>query len=173
MVGCAWPQVVSQPLFAQWTRRAAYVAKVVLVLSVLSAIFTVYYAGRKMIGSDQPLNKSQEPPVTAPLYTSPATKSAQSHSTSTAPNHVQPKSKRQLPNNIGINTVPVDWHDKQNWRRHLHTGMSRSEVRALFGEPEVMGVSGGTEFWEYGHGQITFDMESHKDGSLYSWDEPK
>ncbi len=70
----------------------------------------------------------------------------------------------------------LDWRDKRNWRNNLHTGMSRSQVRALFGEPRNMSVSGNLEFWEYGeygNGEIVFDISSEKDGSLFSWDEPR
>lgn len=46
--------------------------------------------------------------------------------------------------------------------------MTRTEARNLFGDPENMSVSGGLEHWEYGNGEITFDMYDHKDGSLFS-----
>jgi acyl carrier protein len=61
----------------------------------------------------------------------------------------------------------VDCHDKQNWRRFLHTGMTQSEVRQLFGEPEHISVAGSAQIWEYGGGRIDFAHES-----LFSWDEP-
>jgi hypothetical protein len=67
---------------------------------------------------------------------------------------------------------PADWHDKQNWRRFLRTGMNKTKVRQLFGEPERVSVFGDLETWEYGRGEITFDMENHLNGSLYSWHEP-
>jgi hypothetical protein len=63
----------------------------------------------------------------------------------------------------------VDWHDKQNWRRFLHTGMTKTEVRRLFGDPEQISVYGDMEFWDYGgHAEIVF-----ADESLYSWTEPQ
>jgi len=67
----------------------------------------------------------------------------------------------------------VDWHDKHNWRKYLQTGITRTDVRRIFGDPEKMHVSGILETWEYGSGSITFSVESGtRDGSLYSWDEP-
>lgn len=66
----------------------------------------------------------------------------------------------------------VDWHDKKNWRSSLRTGMTKTEVRLLFGESEKMRVFGNLETWEYGTGEITFFTDSKPDGSLYSWREP-
>ena len=71
----------------------------------------------------------------------------------------------------------VDWRDKQNWRKYLHTGMTRTDVRQLFGEPKKMSVFGNQVTWDYGSwpelGRITFFIEKGTpDGSLYSWDEP-
>jgi hypothetical protein len=66
----------------------------------------------------------------------------------------------------------LNWHEKQNWRQHLHTGMTRTDVRELFGEPQQMAVFGTSEFWDYGYGEIDFEMRNHPDGSLYSWIEP-
>ncbi len=66
----------------------------------------------------------------------------------------------------------VDWRDKQNWRQYLHVGMTRTEVRQLFGDPEKMAVFSTTEMWDYGRGRITFVVENRSDGSLYSWFEP-
>jgi len=71
----------------------------------------------------------------------------------------------------------VDPHDKQNWRRYLHTGMTRTDVRQLFGEPDRMSVYNTVEMWDYGpgssFGRITFSVEKGTpDGSLSSWSEP-
>jgi hypothetical protein len=67
----------------------------------------------------------------------------------------------------------VDRHDKHNWRKYLHTGMTRTDVRKMFGDPEKMRVFDTLETWDYGSGRITFVVESGTpDGSLYSWDEP-
>jgi hypothetical protein len=87
--------------------------------------------------------------------------------------HISPGPSKTTTPKPSTHITQVDWHDKQNWRRFLHTGMSRKEVRRLFGEPEQMSVSGDTEFWGYGLGDITFQMENHPDGSLNSWDEPR
>lgn len=67
----------------------------------------------------------------------------------------------------------VDWHDKQNWRHFLKRGMSRSQVRQLFGDPERDDVVSTTEFWDYGDGRIEFNMDGHPDGILDSWFEPE
>jgi len=89
-----------------------------------------------------------------------------------APQHSIVKDKTAQPSGHAHPSARVDWRDKQNWRRFLHTGMTRTEVRRLFGDPEKMSVSGNTEFWNYDQGMISFDMDLHSDGSLYSWDEP-
>jgi hypothetical protein len=69
--------------------------------------------------------------------------------------------------------VTRDWHDKHNWRSYLHTGMTRKQVRSLFGDPETIHVNSTLESWEYGSGEITFLVEADSpDGSLYSWFEP-
>ncbi len=61
----------------------------------------------------------------------------------------------------------LDWHNKYNWRSNLRVGMTKAEVRRLFGEPEQVRVSSDLENWDYGTGWITF-----ADGSLYEWSEP-
>jgi len=78
---------------------------------------------------------------------------------------VQPSGHSQAPGRVG-------WHDKQNWRRFLHTGMTRTEVRQLFGAPEHISVSADAEMWNYGQGEIVFFTDEKPDGSLYSWTEP-
>jgi hypothetical protein len=62
----------------------------------------------------------------------------------------------------------VDWHDKENWRQYLRVGMTKSEVRQLFGEPEHVSAESEMELWDYGSGEITF-----AGGTLYSWSEPE
>jgi hypothetical protein len=64
-------------------------------------------------------------------------------------------------------TGSVDWHDKHTWRKYLRVGMTREEVRRLFGEAEKIRVSENLETWDYGSGEIEFF-----DGALYSWSEP-
>jgi hypothetical protein len=74
----------------------------------------------------------------------------------------------------------VDWRDKQNWRKLMRIGMTRTEVRALFGEPDEMSVIQDSELWNYidknqaglRMGMIHFVMREAADGSLYSWHEP-
>lgn len=68
---------------------------------------------------------------------------------------------------------PVDWHDKHNWRAYLRVGMTRKEVRRLFGEPEKMSVVSDEENWDYGSGSISFWVDKDSpDGRLNSWFEP-
>jgi outer membrane protein assembly factor BamE (lipoprotein component of BamABCDE complex) len=70
----------------------------------------------------------------------------------------------------------VDWHDKQNWRKYLRTGMTRTEVRKLFGEPDKVAVVFSQEDWWFGtadNGEIQFDMDGHPDGSVQVWFEPE
>jgi hypothetical protein len=68
----------------------------------------------------------------------------------------------------------VDWHDKHNWRGHLRMGMTRTEVRRLFGEAERIYVSSEFETWDYGSGEITFIVDADSaDGRIFSWSEPR
>lgn len=82
--------------------------------------------------------------------------------------------KEQAP--VVRSTKRVDWHDKQNWRKSLWIGMSRMEVRQLFGNPKKISVVRSSEYWYYQSffqvGYIVFNMDGHPDGSLESWDEP-
>jgi hypothetical protein len=136
-----------------WGKRIAIASHVLFVASVIALMGVGYYEWRTISTDWHRLRQSLD---------------------SSAPVH----EKLQSPTTRADTPPPIknkylDWKDKQNWRQNLHTGMSRSQVRALFGEPANMAVSGDMEFWEYGAGRITFDMELHKDGSLYSWDEPR
>jgi hypothetical protein len=68
----------------------------------------------------------------------------------------------------------VDWHDKHNWRKYLQTGLTKTDVRQIFGEPQNVRVSGDLEEWNYGTGDIIFAIGGGTpDGSLYSWNEPE
>jgi Schlafen, AlbA_2 len=70
-------------------------------------------------------------------------------------------------------TKTLNWHDKQNWRKYLRTGMTRKQVRELFGEAEKVRVYSEIEAWEYGSGEINFFVNAgNPDGSLNSWFEP-
>jgi len=67
----------------------------------------------------------------------------------------------------------MDWHNKHNWRGHLKIGMTKTEVRQLFGEAETISASSGLEDWDYGGGWITFVVSKDSpDGEIYSWHEP-
>jgi hypothetical protein len=71
-------------------------------------------------------------------------------------------------------TVQRNWRNKLNWREHLRVGMTRTKVRKLFGEPEMMDVVSDLETWEYGSGKIQFVVDSsNPDGALHAWFEPQ
>lgn len=62
--------------------------------------------------------------------------------------------------------------EKQNWRR-LYVGMSMSEVRNIFGEPDKVSQGPSLTFWYYKtdsylSGEIDFDQN----GRVTSWSEP-
>jgi hypothetical protein len=80
----------------------------------------------------------------------------------------QNASKTSVPSNAPkVRVGRLDWHDKQNWRKHLSVGMSKESVRQLFGDPEKVSVTENLEEWDYGTGEIRFFGDS-----LYSWAEP-
>ncbi len=63
--------------------------------------------------------------------------------------------------------VKRDWHNKNNWRQYLRLGMTKNEVRQLFGEPESVRVYSEIETWNYGSGEVQFYNEL-----LDAWNEP-
>jgi len=70
--------------------------------------------------------------------------------------------------------VKRDWHNKQNWRQLLRLDMTKTELRDLFGEPQNVSRFSDVEDWEYGTGDIKFDVnDKHPDGALFSWSEPQ
>jgi hypothetical protein len=132
-------QISTSVNWSLWGRRVAIASRILLGLSVIAVLVTGYYLIHGLTSI------SRIVPPSSPAPSSPPTPSEH-----TAPSKA------------------VDWHDKQNWRHFLHTGMSKTEVRSLFGDPEQISVYGDIEFWDYGgHAEITF-----ADGSLYSWTEP-
>ena len=144
--GIKWPRIKSKTAtlldWNLWGKRIAVAVRVLLVLTVLTLVITGYLVTRTLVGSD---NKNRD----------------------------EKQSVQALPSPLPSETIKrVDWHDKQNWRRNLHTGMTRKEVRQLFGEPERVSVVSTLEFWDYGLGHIDFDMDGHPDGSLQLWSEP-
>jgi hypothetical protein len=153
-----------------WGRRITIAARVLLMLSILAFISAAYYPIRRIFKT---VNY---------LETTTSEDRAKSQNTSPTPNGVNSRTQnapvppRRNTHKKPSEAVPrVDWHDKQNWRRFLHTGMTRTEVRQLFGDPEHERVSSDLESWEYGgYGEITFFVDKNSpDGGLYSWTEPK
>jgi len=104
--------------------------------------------------------------------------------TTETPPTTDAKHSEQKSNSVGGNSPtakskntpvsgPADWHDKHNWRAYLRVGMTRNEVRRLFGEPEKMNVISDEENWYYGSGSISFTVDHESpDGRLDSWFEP-
>lgn len=131
-------------------RRTVYALRALLILSSITVAAIAYYEMRRFFPAHDAIENG--PPAPAPKGTK------DQANTPSAP--------------VAPPTHYLDWHDKQNWRRSLHTGMTRTAGRKVFGEPEKMRVSGDLEVWSYGEGEITFDMEFHSDGSLFSWSEP-
>jgi hypothetical protein len=157
-VGIKWLRVKSRTAtlldWGLWGKRVAVAVRVLLVLSVLAILTTGYYVKRTIFSSSKRLTSSQEQVPSTRVQSEP-------HFSASSP----PRQKVQQ-------KPLVSWRDKQNWRASLHTGMTRTEVRRLFGDPEHLRVYSTMETWDYGNGEITFVMDESSDGSLYSWDEP-
>jgi len=143
IVGIKWPRIKSKTAtlldWDLWGKRIAVAVRVLFIMAVLTLVIGGYYVTRTLFGSDQKKpSESGKQSVQAPTTSLPSETSQR-----------------------------VDWHDKQNWRHLLHTGMTKTQVRQLFGDPERMAVISNSEFWDYGTGEIHF-----ADGALYSWHEP-
>jgi len=50
----------------------------------------------------------------------------------------------------------------------MRVGMTREDVRGLFGEPDRIGVTSNLETWDYGLGKVTF-----VDGTVWEWLKPE
>jgi len=164
LVGIKWPSIKGKFVsvdWALWDKRINRALLIVTVVGFIALMTTGYYAwrGTTLTWQQTSLAWSRLSREVSSLFgriqTVPEQRGAKSKNPPEAP-----LAER------------VDWHDKQNWRKFLQTGMTRTEVRRLFGEPEKMAVAFSTEFWNYGTGQIQFDMDNHPDGSLVSWFEP-
>jgi hypothetical protein len=146
-----------------WGKRIAIASQVLFVVSIIAFVVVARYEWQILSRDWHRLEQTlQQKP------TMPTTQTLAAPANNTLPT---PHKKAASP----VSKVPskyLDWHNKQNWRENLHVGMSRSQVRGLFGPPENMSVLSDMEFWHYGDGGISFDMRNDKDGGLYSWDEP-
>jgi hypothetical protein len=92
---------------------------------------------------------------------------AQEVATPTPPTPTPTPSLTPIPTPAPIQRV--DWRDKQNWRKFVHIGMTTSEVRQLFGEPEEVSGMSDSEYWDYGKGaRIIFTK-----GIIRAWYEPR
>jgi hypothetical protein len=165
-----------------WGKRLILIARVGLVLVWIAIGIGGYYTWTRAVSAWHSISHtSQESTKPLGVSSAPTTPSSvQDQAPNTAPRprsstHKKPRDSGQQSPPPQVPAAPIqrlDWHDKQNWRQHLHVGMTRIEVRALFGEPETMSVMGTLESWGYGNGRIYFDVADHSDGSLYSWSEP-
>jgi hypothetical protein len=89
---------------------------------------------------------------------------------SAQPKLAEPESKPVAP----VKRKPrYNWQDKRNWRQGLRVGMTRTEVKRVFGDPEHISRSEDIEDWDFGSGSITFFVSNENpDGWLHSWIEP-
>jgi hypothetical protein len=132
------------------------------VLILLSTVGVVGFKYRNADAKHQQRNDEKGPAETRPIVDKPTgAKPVEHQPNARVKGSVVPKSQNTQA------TGSVDWHDKHNWREHLRVGMTRQEVRELFGEAEKIRVSTDLETWDYGSGEIEFF-----DGALYSWSEP-
>jgi hypothetical protein len=154
LVGIKWPQIrlKAATLFDWdlWGKRIAIGVRVLLTLAWVSVVVVGYYAWHTSF---------------RPVREQPSPSRQVSQSAEQPPKAVIPQSGSSQ--RVQKARQHVDWHDKNNWRRFLHTGMTTTTVRQLFGDPERMAVVSDSEFWDYGDGQIQFF-----DGRLWSWSEP-
>lgn len=173
IVRVKWPQIglragarLDSALWNKWMPAAIRVLRLVVVLASITVLVTGYYEWRRIVDLFNPTPTSPAASRTTSAPSAPPT--PRSAAQSLPPTAKSPAKTKAPPPPI----VQVDWHDKKNWRRFLHAGMSRTEVRQLFGDPEHIAVVSTSEFWDFGYGRIDFDMNGHPDGSLYSWYEP-
>jgi hypothetical protein len=179
VAGYKWPAVRKHAAginWAAWNKRITVVLYVAIGLGLTFAFLSARTCYRGLFERQQPLSAQADvpshsgvkPPEPQVAYDKTPVTSGKKN-LPVGPSPIKPpssgQSKEQLPR--------VDWHDKQNWRNYLHTGMTKTNVRHLFGEPEQISVFGTDEFWEYGRGEIAFDVEGKREGSLYSWSEPR
>lgn len=69
--------------------------------------------------------------------------------------------------NIRESALVKNWQIKGRWRELIKVGMTKNQVRQVFGNPEHVSVMSDLEDWDYGSGTITFIG-----GEVYSWYEP-
>jgi hypothetical protein len=165
------PKQVADSSAGKWTRKEIITAVVVPLVVVLMGTLLAWITpeGRVLMHLDKP--PAQQAPQTTPRADSapPELKIESVSPNKPAENHATTDKVTAVVKPSSV----VDWSDKHNWRKYLHTGMTRTDVRKIFGDPEKMRVFGTLETWVYGSGSIDFFVESGTpDGSLYSWVEP-
>ena len=65
--------------------------------------------------------------------------------------------------------------DVAAWRRNVHLGMTKSQIRAIYGEPVKRGVSGSSEWWSFkpnAASQFSPPSVTFYNGKVTSHDEP-
>ena len=166
------------PTAGNWTRKEITIAVVVpVVICLLGALLGwLTPEGRRLLHLDKQ-QEQQAPSVTGSIVNNGGVinNPTINNVSPTIPAPKGPTESRTTSDSVTAIVRPpsvVDWRDKRNWSHYLKTGITRTDVRQIFGDPEKMHVSGNQETWDYGSGRITFLMGSGTpDGSLYSWDE--
>jgi hypothetical protein len=166
-------EAVGSSVAAQWTKKEIVILVVTVVVALVSALLGwITPEGRRLLHLGKPQAEQQtSSPNVSPVDSAPPRPNTEPTKppNGTAENHTTSEKVTAVVRPPST----VDWRDKRNWRKYLHTGMTRTDVRQVFGDPEKMSVYSTLEMWDYGSGRITFAVESGKpDGSLYSWDEP-
>lgn len=169
-------ETVNSTADGKWTRKDTIILVATAVVALLCAFLGwVTPEGRRLLHLDKPQAEQQTSSPSVLQAAPQTTQKADSAVPHTKPSNA-PAENHATTDKVTAVVKPssmVDWRDKRNWRKYLHTGMTRTDVRQIFGEPEKMRVFSDLETWDYGSGSITFSVEKGTpDGSLFSWDEP-
>jgi len=147
--------------WARWGRRVDRVLMAVRICLGLGVIAFAYYAWHEVHFARLEYQR-----IAAPSGQSSALAQPQ------LPQVQRPSATEVGPNPMPQRSTYLDWREKQNWRRTLHTGMTRTDIRQLFGEPDKVSVISDIEFWHYGTGEVEFRVQEKTDGILCAWFEP-
>lgn len=84
---------------------------------------------------------------------------------------LESKLKQTTPTSAPL-VIGTKWKDRSLWRTDLKKGMTKAEVRTLFGEPDKIEVYGAIgDVWHFGYpagGTVRFNTR----GAVDSWAEP-
>lgn len=177
-IGIKWEHIKAKFSGNDWVlwnnrvKTALRVAQLLMALTALGLAISVYYHARQLFSKNSRQTAPQTVPQIVPQTAPQTTKTVHPRTSRPTSQPSQPTtSQSSQPSAVPLPIERVDWHDKQNWRRYLHIGMTRSEVRQLFGEPEHVWADELVESWDYGHGSVVFYKEG-PEPKLDSWDEP-